>query len=289
MTTYITCKGRNDGIGAQACGIISIMVAAKAFGLKYVHTPMKFVAHYPFPNPSLNELKFWTKAWEELLNFRFTHELLENTPGKRIHLDRKSMESYFDNQIFQKETVYSTRDLHTIVTKYRDQESISDAWDKILPIIREGYSRDRNVVPHFVKDRINIAVHIRRGDSTNNKRRFVEHDYFVNILKSIIDQLTERELDYTIQIYSEGCISDFPEFQEFTNLTFRLNDDHLDTLHHMICSDILVMSKSTFSYLPALLNRNGIIIYKPFWLLPPKPLEKNWIIAKENGECILDL
>ena len=47
MTAYITCKGRNDGIGAQACGIISIMVAAKAFGLTYVHTPMKFVAHYP--------------------------------------------------------------------------------------------------------------------------------------------------------------------------------------------------------------------------------------------------
>lgn len=53
MTIYLTCKGRNDGIGAQACGIISIMVVAKAFNITFIHNPMKFVAHYPYDNPTI--------------------------------------------------------------------------------------------------------------------------------------------------------------------------------------------------------------------------------------------
>ena len=238
-------------------------------------------------------MKMWNLAWEQLLNFSHDNDLLEKTGGNRIHIDRKLIGTHFKHDInsnklltdFKDGHVYSTRELHDVLSKYQQHPEISTAWKNVLQNIRKGYSRDKNDTPHFCNKNecINIVVHVRRGDSTNNKRRFVNHDYFVNCLKCITHWLDSRMINYSIQIYSEGKKDDLQEFEIFNKLTYRLNDDHFDTLHHMICADILIMSKSTFSYLPALLNENGVIVYKPFWLLPPKPLESNWIIADDAG------
>lgn len=296
---YFTCKGRNDGIGAQACGIISIMVVADAFGLKYVHTPMRFVAHYPYPNPTDSEKKLWCLGWEQLLNFGFETPLLTQTSGVRLHLDHKTIASHFklnsqNNQLITDllpNKVYSTREVHDVLTKFKDHERMAQAWKTVLNRIRKGYSRSRSDTPHFVRHEkcVNIAVHVRRGDSTNNARRFVDHSYFVNVLDCITKELTNAGKPYSIHIYSEGVRSDLPEFERFRGVDYRLNEDHFDTLHHLACADILVMSKSTFSYLPALLNDGGIVIYKPFWLLPPKPLEIEWISPDDDGKLIFDV
>jgi len=298
MVICFTCKGRNDGIGAQACAIISVMVVAKAFGLEFVYTPMKYVAHYPHPNPTLTEKLLWCRAWEQLLNFSFENKLLAQTSGSRLHLDHKTITSHFKLDKYSNKfstnlrpyNVYSTRETHDVLTKYHNHPNINEAWKFVLNRIRKGYARDRTNTPHFDKDpcTINITVHVRRGDATNISKRFVNHSYFVNVLESIVEQLHKIQKKYDIIVYSEGSVSDFPEFHKFKNIHYRLNDDQFDTLHHMICSDILIMSKSTFSYLPALLNNKGLIIYNPFWLLPPKPLEHVWIIPDKDGNLLFD-
>jgi hypothetical protein len=43
--------------------------------------------------------------------------------------------------------------------------------------------------------------------------------------------------------------------------------DIFDVLDHLIHADLLVTSKSTVSYLPAIINK-GIIIYEHFWHAP---------------------
>lgn len=292
MVVYFTCKSRTDGIGAQACGIISIIVVAQAFGLEYVYTPLKFVAHYPYPNPSATEKRLWCTAWEQLLNFGHKRKLITKTPGKRIHLDHRQIDGHFrvDDRTgklscdFKTGELYSTRETHTVLSRLREHPRIAEAWTTVLCELREGYGRSREDTPHFnLGGYINIAVHVRRGDSTHTTRRFVGHDYFVNVLDDITNYLEENGKQYTIQLYSEGKREDLPEFEKYKNISYRLNDDHFDTLHHMICADVLVMSKSTFSYLPALLNDGGTIVYKPFWLLPPQPLADKWIVADEHG------
>lgn len=295
MSTYFTCKTRNDGIGAQACGIISIMVVAKAFGLTYVYTPLNYVAHYPYPNPNKTELKLWKMAWEQLLNFKYNNQLITQVPGTIMHINHRDIHTHFKisqkgklNCDLQNGKIYSTREVHNVLTTYHDHPQLSHAWLDVLQQIRNGYSRPRDDTPHFTQQCvkppkcIHIAIHVRRGDSTNNTRRFVNHSYFINVLDDITEYLKLHNRACSIQLYSEGVREDLPEFEKYPNLTYRLNDDHFDTLHHMICADVLVMSKSTFSYLPALFNTNGVIIYKPFWLLPPKPLE--WIVPSETGK-----
>ena len=298
MTIYFTCKDRADGLGAQACGIISVMVLAKALGFTFVYTPMKFVAHYPFPNPSQSELRLWRIAWEQLLNFEDHHQHLIKTPGERLHLQKKEVDSHFklneSNKLisdFKDGKVYSTREAHGVLTKFQQHPQIDRGWTEALESIRTAYARDRNDTPHFNSaiGVVNIAVHVRRGDSANSVRRFVGHHYFVNVLQSVVEYLESQKREYTIQLYSEGNNDDFPEFKEFKNLSYRLNDDHFDTLHHMVCADVFIMSKSTFSYLPALLNDGGCVVYNPFWLLPPKPLEKKWLVTDENGNLDVTL
>lgn len=293
MSIYFTCKSRNDGIGAQACGIISIMVAAKAFGLSFVYTPLKHVAHYPHPNPTPSELRLWRIAWEQLLNFQHSNQLITQTPGQIEQLDHRNILKHFSinkhNKLvcdFQKGKIYATREVHNVLTKFHDCPNIENAWSHVLKQIQYGYSRSRDDTPHFNRTdaAVNIAVHVRRGDSTNNQRRFVGHSYFVGVLDCITQYLESQNRKYSIQLYSEGKREDLPEFEKYTGLTYRLSDDHFDTLHHMICADVLIMSKSTFSYLPALFNRDGVCVYKPFWLLPPKPLENRWLVPDESGK-----
>jgi hypothetical protein len=44
-------------------------------------------------------------------------------------------------------------------------------------------------------------------------------------------------------------------------------------------ADVLVMSRSSFSYLGGILNRNGIVLYHPFWHRAPS----SWMTVDPDG------
>jgi hypothetical protein len=56
-------------------------------------------------------------------------------------------------------------------------------------------------------------------------------------------------------------------------MLFYIDEDLKDTFTALVGSDILVTSRSSFSYIAAILN-DGEIYYLPFWHKP----KKNWII-----------
>lgn len=301
----LTCRDRTDGIGAQVCGIISVMVLAASFDMEYVYTPIIKVAHYPYQYPSQRELSMWKNKWEKLFGLNDGYKLLQDAVGIREFIDFRKLSGHFmcsrDGVLSHDLSkpvamVYGMREAHSVLTQYQSNDKIIKGWECVLPKIRERYTRSLNDKPHFTnllkinRPVTHIAVHIRRGDSKDTQRRFVQHSYFVNVLNLLIKHLETRDRLYTIHIYSEGDISEFPEFTGETfkgkRLFLHLNDDHFDTLHHFVCADVFVMSKSTFSYLGALYNRTGMIIYKPFWLLPPKPLQDKWIDGGEDGTQI---
>ncbi|MFZ9092604.1 MAG: hypothetical protein ACO3FE_21205, partial [Planctomycetaceae bacterium] len=93
--------------------------------------------------------------------------------------------------------------------------------------------------------------------------------------KSILDALGE---DHTIALFSEGEAADFREMQAMGAKLF-LNADALWTMRHLIEADILIMSKSSFSYVAALIS-DGIKLYEPFWHSPLS----GWIRREPGGE-----
>ncbi len=112
--------------------------------------------------------------------------------------------------------------------------------------------------------------------------------YFINLMK----QLNNSEHEF--HIYSEGSIQkDFPEFKlknkndgcfvlsedESVCAYIHLNGDARETFKELVLADVLVTSKSCFSYLAAILNKNTVLFTK-FWF--PK-LSEEWVELDENG------
>lgn len=120
-------------------------------------------------------------------------------------------------------------------------------------------------------DKIDIAIHIRRGDVTQEhkkrKKRFTSNFKY----KKIIRFLQKKYPEYNITIFSEGSENDFYNIKS-KNVSFMLNTNIEETFHYLVTAKILVTAKSSLSYCAALLNDN-LIYYLDFW---HKPLNK-WI------------
>lgn len=126
-------------------------------------------------------------------------------------------------------------------------------------------------------DIFTIAIHIRRGDvDINFKDRYIEDKYYINLIVQFTKILKEAKKKFKIHIYSQKELK--TELYENLNCTFFINTDFSESWLDMINADIFVMSKSTFSMVPAIYNSN-MVIYHPFFFNPLK----SWISAKDSN------
>lgn len=115
------------------------------------------------------------------------------------------------------------------------------------------------------------VVHIRRGDISSARddpykgiSRFVPTDYFRRHVDAIRRSGIRR-----IIVLSEARNSD-DVVAAFADCEIQLATDHASVARDwtlMATCDVLVMSPSSFSFVPALFNPNAVI-YKPFWHSP---------------------
>jgi len=117
---------------------------------------------------------------------------------------------------------------------------------------------------------INMAVHIRRGDVNPCKypNRYLPNLHYLNVIDNVIQDVTAKSSKgVNITIFSET--ESFEKWDDFRNRNLKVNvqDDLVLIWKEMINADILVMSKSSFSLVPALLSR-GTVLYTPFWHKP---------------------
>lgn len=122
-----------------------------------------------------------------------------------------------------------------------------------------------------------IAVHVRRGDVTlcgsKFKRYFPNHYYL-----GLIDLYTPKTGNpYNVTIFSNQVSPDAHNSHEFKEpwsdfidrgYDLQLGSDLPATWESMITADVLILSKSGFSYVPAIFNLNGKIVYSPYWTQP---------------------
>ena len=107
---------------------------------------------------------------------------------------------------------------------------------------------------------INIAIHIRRKDVTPTKNidRYVSLDSY----QEIINRLKCRYPNGNIFIFTEVNQADRYEIDELQNrnpdIKIMANIDIITTLEYMIKADILIMAKSSFSFIAGLYNKNTV-------------------------------
>jgi hypothetical protein len=153
---------------------------------------------------------------------------------------------------------------------------------------------------------LRVALHVRRGEQVVLRSdRMLPNQYFVSVGRRIAEALEKLGLEYEIELWTEVPTRDFvagpqhhgingripepfaarvemygvEEFDALPNLVHRLNGRAIDCMEGLATADVFVMSRSSFSYVAAILNRSGAVVYHPFW----HSGMSSWIAVEPDG------
>ena len=142
---------------------------------------------------------------------------------------------------------------------------------------REFMLKNQHRLHHYVGGGYNVAVHVRRGDISNIPYRWMDQSVYAAVVRRICagrksrggDRGGEGD-DVDVHIFSSGkntdgnwnvltSVADGGAPGGCRSVSVHLDEYEFDTYAHLVSADALVLSKSTFSHVPALLNVRGEI------------------------------
>jgi hypothetical protein len=274
LNYYTAIPHSGAGIGHQMANWIAGHWFARQFGLQFAHAP------------------FSNEKWEHFLGFgvkeKGVEDLLSNG-YKKVKLP------LFDE--YNPAEVALTKD---IISSYRSQRVVflaeqDQGYKDQFGLIDELRAKFHNVpsrkndVLIYSKANFNIAIHVRRGDivvgqvnqNPNLLLRWQDNSYFERVLSSVVNHIHPQKT-IAIYLFSQGVRSEFPEFEKYKNIHYCLDMNAQDSFLHMVNADMLITSKSSFSYKPALLCNGVKIAPKNFW--HGYPATQDWILVDDNGQ-----
>jgi hypothetical protein len=141
-------------------------------------------------------------------------------------------------------------------------------------------------------DVFHVALHVRRGDVTPCHETLGMLDRYTpnQSYLRFIQEYAPRDRQYQVTVFSET--KSFEPWDDFLrrNFTLELDTDLASVWRSMIVADMLVMSVSTFSYVAALLNRHGLIVYTGCdWLPFPHWKQINQTLFAQRKHETLEL
>ncbi len=162
---------------------------------------------------------------------------------------------------------------------YRDTELMSSAWIKRL--------QKKIQYPKAKSKNLSIVAHVQRGDVTPCITEYVR--YLPNIhFQQLIQQYFQRgKTDVTIisQTPSSESFQDFTASGYQLHLNRSIEEDWLE----MLTADVLIMSRSSYSLVPAIFNRNTIV-YTHYWHEPlPRWKVVPVDISRQSSQAIVKL
>jgi hypothetical protein len=279
LNYYSALPNVGAGIGHQIANWIAGYWFAKQFGLNFAH------------------LSFSNSKWEYFLGFGegeiSVGELLK-TGYKKVALPLFD-ELNKDEVDLQFKIISSYQNKKVVFVAEQDQY-YGDQFGVIKDIKNKFHTAPsrKNDQLIFDPEFFNIAIHVRRGDivigqenkNPNLLQRWQGNDYFEKVLFNVLEHLTTSK-PIAIYLFSQGETKDFPEFSKFDNLHFCLDMNAQDSFLHMVRADLLITSKSSFSYKPALLSNGIKVCPKNFW--HGYPDEKDFILVDDAGSFNFNL
>ena len=285
---YLTAvPNAGAGIGHQMANWIAGLYAAEFFGLRF--------AHSPFPDPE----------WEAFLGLGgsdpLAKDLVKSQGYRKVRLPRfdfskpdeverirRIVASYTGKVCFFCEMDQFYREHHTLIEDLQNR-------------FHRASARENDELS-FNPKRLSIAVHVRRGDicqsgdvpeNANLSMRWLDDSYFIKILKAI-HQVTPEGVEPETFIFTQGKAEDNTAFMQFPNTRICTDMGAVDSFRHMVFADVLVTSRSSFSYKPALLSKGIKICPADFWHSYPEC--PNWVVVDDRNswknklsECLAKL
>lgn len=268
---YAARPNPGAGIGHQMANWIAGLWYAKFFGLKFAHLPFstpqwEYFLGFGIGEKTVKELKREGYKVRKLPLFQETNE-------KEIELNKRIIQSYAG----QKVVFVAEQDQF-----YRAQYGVMERLKQKF-YSAPARKNDRLV---YSQDQFNVAIHVRRGDimldphNPNLTMRYLSNDYFEKVLNQVLVNIkTEKPIH--IYFFSQGKPDDYPEFTHYPNLHWCLDMNAQESFLHFVYANLLITSKSSFSYKPALLSNGIKVCPQDFW--HGYPNTKDWILVQNNG------
>ena len=224
---YYTNYTDNDGFGSQYQKILQTYIFCKIHKLNFLYTPINILEHNYDNDPDyINKI-------ENFINLKDNIENDTDHKAKQINYGQIVMK-WFESNI--------------------DVACNSEHMDFIKKCFWENKEKDI-----FKNNKINVAVHIRRmnsidvglGHNSSVGGRSIGDEYFLNIIKTIREKYPKNSLCF--HIYSQGNNTDFQCYKNDDTI-LHINENIFDSFLGMACSDVLVTSPSSLSYVAALLS-----------------------------------
>lgn len=244
---YYTLYPRSDGFCAQFQSIIHLIYYAAINNGEYIHTPISAMEHN-YAND-----KSYIRNIETLMNIKLFRKLDDICDKTNILV----LQSGIARTLFDIDVDKSMSHESMILYKKTFLEHITNNY--------ASYKHNSNM--------FNISIHIRRGDVgyNRNSERYNPNEYYLNIIGTLRQRYRDKNIHF--HIYSEGNVESFDCFKHEDTI-FHINEDVIATFIGLVDSNILVQSKSSFSYVAGLLS-NGIVYHTPFW----HPPLSEWILV----------
>lgn len=283
-----------DGAGAQLQRIYGIYAISRFLKLPYVHSPLKRIGYQGLSalesNSSSTELESrYNRIFEipsdiELPEERIIHDATDADLAliKRLQVVAKITGKFALIQIVYP---YPVTDRHPDI--YRHVKAVSPFQSTRSEVFR-------------------LALHVRRGEQIAlDSERMLPNSYYVSCALRFVDSLKKLDIPFVCELYTEvpsktfvvtpqhhgiegripGNVTVDPQvnrledFDIIPNLARFINGDPIETLRRMATADALVLSRSSYSYVAAILNANCIVVYHPFWHSPLK----EWLTSDASG------
>lgn len=267
-----------DGLGGQATRLMGIYATAAALGLRYLHTTLQCVGH-------IGERTHWRNAscdhltGDDARMLRRARELVElpssSPPGasswRPITLRAPSWEDLAaaaaDAAARRAPTLLRVEMVNKLLTDCPDLFRHVPEW---RPPGSAGGITTTGLLGHARG--VRVAVHMRRGDLTagpSGVRRGLPTGYYERVVAQVVAELEAAGAGYTVEWFTEPPTS--PEEaadlarlrRSVPAITLLTDSDVLWNWGQLATADVLVMSKSAYSLVPALLNTQGLVLRPP--------------------------
>lgn len=289
--TYDNTK-HTDGAGAQIQRILSIYMIAKYYNIGYIHTPLYQLDY--------QGLKCLEENKPDILQIDMYNDLfkLEGTANALID-ETHEVSSITDNILMK----YKNADKNTLL-KITYGDGLIDSNTSIF-----NESPKLNWISNIPSTPLNVAIHIRRGELyVVESNRMLPNSYYINCMKSLKTLLDTNNIPFVFHIYTEvptksinitpshhGIMNrikqpvtikpednHLEEFKCFESINYHINESPVNALIDLTNSDILLASRSSFSYVAAILKKKGVVLFHPFWHC----LSKSWIPVSSASDII---
>lgn len=273
---YGANPNRFAGIGHQLANWIDGLHWAQLLGMKHMHMPFsnsRWEDHLGFGLQSthINELKKQGYKIRRLPDFK------ENDK-KTINFVKRIMSTYVGQKVaFWPPQDHFYFDMHEIGQELRLRYDAAPA------------RANENII--YDKKNFNIAIHVRRTviidgqtileDEANRAKRWLANDYYESVLKQVLESISPKK-PIAIYIFSTGKPEEFVGFEQYGKVYFCSDLNEYESFSHLIYADLLITSKSSFSYKPALMNTGIKVCPKNFWHGYPQNA-KDWILCENDG------